>query len=129
LGICRVSCIATLDREVLLEIIEMLNGMRSSVREWFSDFLGMSLRKRLETVLLDLGTRFGARETNAILLIPELSHVDLAEMIGSSRPMVSRLLAEMMKEGLVEKRGQQFALIGRFTSAAMSAPDGRKNFG
>jgi biotin operon repressor len=31
--------------------------------------------------------------------MPELSHDDLAEMIGSSRPMVSKLIADMSKEG------------------------------
>jgi CRP/FNR family transcriptional regulator, cyclic AMP receptor protein len=112
--------VGSLDHPVLLEIIEMLNQMRSSMKEWFSDFLGMSLRKRLETVLLDLAQKFGAREPNAILLIPELHHEDLAEMIGSSRPMVSRLIADMIEEGLIAKRGQQFALTAEFASAGSS---------
>jgi CRP/FNR family transcriptional regulator, cyclic AMP receptor protein len=112
-----------LDRAVLVEIIETLNEMRSTKKEWFSDFLGMSLRKRLETVLLDLAQKFGAREANAILLIPQLRHDDLAEMIGSSRPMVSRLIADMIEEGLIAKRGQQFVLKSGLAAAPpFSAP-------
>jgi len=43
--------------------------------------------------------------------MPELAHTDLADMIGSSRPMVSRLIAEMTEEGLLLRQGKQFVLL------------------
>ena len=56
--------------------------------------LGVSFRERLEIVLTDLINRFGVREKRGILIVPELSQLDLAEMIGSSRPMISRLVPD-----------------------------------
>ena len=46
--------------------------------------------------------------------MPELSHADLADMIGSSRPMVSRLIADMAEESLMLRQGKQFVLLEPF---------------
>ena len=45
-------------------------------------------------------------------MVPELSHEDLAEMIGSSRPMVSKLIGDMIKEGFLA-RGEKRHFILR----------------
>jgi hypothetical protein len=71
----------------------------------------MPFRERLEVVLHELGSKFGVRDTRGILLMPELSHADLADMIGSSRPMVSRLIADMTDEGRLLRQGKQFVLL------------------
>src|SRR5258708_18491520 len=71
----------------------------------------MALWERLEVGLKELGARFGVRGTRGVLLMPELAHADLADMIGSSRPMVSRLIAEMTEEGLLLRQGKQFILL------------------
>jgi hypothetical protein len=71
----------------------------------------MLFRERLEAVLMELGAKFGVRDTRGVLLMPELAHADLADMIGSSRPMVSRLIAEMTEEGLLLRQGKQFILL------------------
>jgi hypothetical protein len=43
-------------------------------------------------------------------LTPELVHADFADMIGSSRPMVTRLMAEMTKRGLLLREGKRLIL-------------------
>ena len=45
------------------------------------------------------------------ILIPELGHEHLAEMIGCSRPMVSRMIAELVDAGLLARRGKQYVLL------------------
>ena len=50
-----------------------------------------------------LGTRFGINDKRGTLVMPELSHEDLAEVIGSSRPMVSKLIGDIIEEGLLER--------------------------
>ena len=62
-------------------------------------------------MLKELGARLGVRDKRGILLMPELAHADLADMIGSSRPMVSRLIADMAEEGFLLRQGKQFVLI------------------
>lgn len=100
----------TVERTVLLQVIERLNTAWSSMARWFGTFLGMSFKERLELALTELATKFGVRDSRGILLAPELSHADFADMIGSSRPMVTRLMAEMTKEGLLRRQGKRFIL-------------------
>src|SRR6266446_386719 len=108
-----IKLLQSLDHATLLQVIERLNTAWSSMAQWFGTFLGMSFRERLEVVLHELGSKFGVRDKRGILLMPELSHADLADMIGSSRPMVSRLIAEMTEEGLLLRQGKQYILRER----------------
>ena len=89
--------------------------------------LGMSFRERLEVVLHELGTKFGVRDKRGILLMPELAHADLADMIGSSRPMVSRLIADMAEEGLILRQGKQFVLLEPFAGEESDSADQLKD--
>lgn len=106
----------SLDHAALLHLIEQLNTGWSSTARWFGNFLSMSFRERLEAVLGQLGAKFGVRDTRGVLLTFDLAHSDLAEMIGGSRPMVSRLIAEMTSDGLLLRQGKQFILAGRLTA-------------
>jgi hypothetical protein len=62
-------------------------------------------------VLADLGSRFGVQEARGILLTPELAQEELAEMIGSSRPMVSKLLGEMAERSMIACQGRRYILL------------------
>ncbi len=94
--------------------------------QWFGAFLGMPFRERLDVVLHELGSKFGVRDKRGILLMPELSHADLADMIGSSRPMVSRLIAEMTEEGLLIRQGKQFILLAALAEEESDSLSQRK---
>jgi len=100
-----------LEPEALLRMAEAINSMWSSVVYRYATFLGMSLRKRLELVLEELAERFGVPDSRGTLLLPELAQEELAEMIGSSRPMVSKLLTEMTERGLLIRDGRRHILI------------------
>jgi hypothetical protein len=76
----------------------------------------LPFEQRLEVVLSDLGRRVGVHDNRGTLIIPELSQADLAEMIASSRPLVSRLLNEMEERGLVQRRGKQYLLLAGWDS-------------
>jgi len=96
-----------LDHLGAIDLLEQLNVAWSTMFERYVWFLGSPFRTRLEMVLASLGARFGINDKRGTLLVPELSHEDLAEMIGSSRPMVSKLIGDMTQEGLLvrgEKR-------------------------
>ena len=100
-----------LEADALLKMAEAINSMWSSVVYRYATFLGMSLRKRLEVVLGELAERFGVPDSRGTLLLPELAQEELAEMIGSSRPMVSKLLTEMTEHGMLIREGRRHILI------------------
>ena len=101
-----------LDRAGTIHLLEQLNVAWSAMFERYVWFLGSPFRTRLEMVFNDLGTRFGINDKRGTLVVPELSHEDLAEMIGSSRPMVSKLIGDMIKEGFLA-RGEKRHFILR----------------
>jgi CRP/FNR family transcriptional regulator, cyclic AMP receptor protein len=100
--------------DVLISIITSLNTLWSENLRLFAILLNLPFWDRLTIVLSDLATRAGVRDSEGIILIPELGHEDLAEMIGCSRPMVSRLIAEMVESGLIARRGRQYVLLKKW---------------
>lgn len=102
----------------LVPLLEFVNSSWSSVYSLQARFLGLSFRERLDLVFEDLGQRFGVRDSRGILLTVRLSHEDLAEMIASSRPMVTRLIAEMVAEGVIARQGKHYLLLNQPTIEA-----------
>jgi CRP/FNR family transcriptional regulator, cyclic AMP receptor protein len=100
-----------LDTDLLMQIVESLNSFWSLNVRWFATLLGLPFGSRLELVMSDLALRAGVKDARGTILIPELAHEDLAEMIGSSRPMVSRLISQMIGTGLIERRAKQYVLL------------------
>ena len=101
-----------LDNLRMIDLLEQLNVAWSTRFERYVWFVGSPFRIRLEMVLNDLAARFGINDKRGTLLAPELSHEDLAEMIGSCRPMVSKLIGDLIREGLLA-RGEKRHLILR----------------
>lgn len=101
-----------LDQQTAVGLLVNLNAAWSITLERYVTLLGSSFRKRLEIVICNLASRFGINEKRGMLLVPELSHEDLANMIGSSRPMVSKLIADMLDEGVL-MRGEMRHFIVR----------------
>ena len=97
----------------LVAVFERFNTSWSSLACFYAQFLGMSFRDRLQTVFANLAARFAVRDSRGMLLTVELSHDDLAEMIASSRPMVSRLIAEMMDQHVIARQGKHYILLNK----------------
>ena len=86
----------------------------SDLTQWYRFFeggvsllLGLDLRTRLISALLQLCSNFGVIESRGTLLRVSLSHQDLAELVGASRPRVTEHLAELEREHLLIRQGRQ----------------------
>lgn len=99
------------DRPTLLSLFERLNTFWASAVYHYTKFLTLSYSERLEAMLSEVGSRFGVVEARGTLITLELGHDDWAAMIGSSRPMVSRLLAEMEHRHLIAREGKRYILF------------------
>jgi CRP/FNR family cyclic AMP-dependent transcriptional regulator len=106
--------LATLPSEALVSIISSLNTFWSENLRFFTTLLNLPFWDRLTIVLADLARRAGVQDSQGTVLIPEVFHEDLAEMIGCSRPMVSRLIAEMIDSGLLARRGKKYVLLQKW---------------
>jgi CRP-like cAMP-binding protein len=103
--------LTSLDSATLLEVSERMNSAWSGWVHYYASILGMSFRERLELMLAQLGRKFGAPDDDGIALTFEPAHGDLAEMIGCSRPMVSRLMTDLIKQGEIARRGRLYILL------------------
>jgi CRP/FNR family transcriptional regulator len=110
-----------LEPAALVALLEQVNTNWSELFSSLAWFLGLSFRDRLLWIFQDLANRYGVRESRGILLTPELSHDDLAQMIASSRAMVSRLIAEFVDQGELARQGRHYILVN-YTSG--STPPG-----
>jgi CRP/FNR family cyclic AMP-dependent transcriptional regulator len=97
--------------DALITILAALNTFWSGNLRYFTVLLNLPCWDRLTIVLSDLAKRAGVRDSEGIILIPEVLHEDLAEMIGCSRPMVTQLIAQMVESGLLTRRGKQYVLL------------------
>ena len=121
--------LTSLDSATLLEVSERMNSAWSGWVHYYASFLGMSFRERLELMLAQLGRKFGAPDDDGIALTFEPAHGDLAEMIGCSRPMVSRLMTYLIKQGEIARRGRLYILLSGGTIAATIARNTRRGDG
>jgi CRP/FNR family transcriptional regulator, cyclic AMP receptor protein len=117
------SFLGNLPAAELVRIIQTLNTVWSQNLQLFVTLLTLSFTDRLRLVLSDLALRAGVRDAEGIILIPEFGHEDLAEMIGCSRPMVSRMLSEMTDLRLIARRGKQFVLLENWDFGCMKFLD------
>ncbi len=108
-----VSMLKTMPPTALVELLEDVNTTWSELFSRSAKFLGLSFRDRLLWVFEHLANRYGVRDARGVLLTLDLSHDDLAEMIASSRPMVSRLIAEFMEQGELDRQGRRYILINQ----------------
>jgi CRP-like cAMP-binding protein len=99
-----------LDSDSLVRMMEQLVGVWAEGMVRWARFVGLNYHGRLEFVLTELAMRFGAEDARGVLLLPQLSHADLAEMIGSSRPMVSRVLADLSRRGMLTECDGHFII-------------------
>jgi CRP/FNR family cyclic AMP-dependent transcriptional regulator len=100
--------------DALISVLACLNTFWSENLRRFATLLNLPFWDRLTIVMSDLAKRAGVRDSEGIILIPEIGHEDLSEMIGCSRPMVSRLIAEMVESGLLARRGKQYVLLKKW---------------
>ena len=112
------------DHQLLLSLFERLNSFWAGIVHHYASFMTLSYRERLEAMLTEVASRYGVRDARGTLLTLELGHDDWAEMIGSSRPMVSRLLAEMVENGVLSREGTPYILLAHHRLEKQNLPAG-----
>jgi CRP/FNR family transcriptional regulator, cyclic AMP receptor protein len=77
----------------------------------YANFVGLGLRERLADALLELGVKFGVRDSRGTLLTLKLTHADLAELVGASRQRITEQLTEFEREQIIIRDGRRLILV------------------
>jgi CRP/FNR family cyclic AMP-dependent transcriptional regulator len=109
-----------LDGKTLTSAIVQLNKLWSEQALCWASFVLMDCRERLTYVLIDLARRFGTHDERGTLIVLDLTHQDLAEMVGFSRALTSRVIGELLNDGLLIFEQSRYVLPNRSELAHQS---------
>jgi CRP/FNR family transcriptional regulator len=102
----------------------------NNLMQWYRFFAGdLDVRERLVLTLRQLCSCFGVIESRGTLLRVPLSHQDLADLVGASRPRVSEHLAEFEREHLLIRQGRQLIVrLDKFENSTSVPPSETNGF-
>jgi CRP-like cAMP-binding protein len=110
--------LGTLPPSALIGLCEELNAVWAEALYRSATLLGLSLRDRLEAIFTELAGRSGVPDARAQMIPLELAQQELAAMIGGSRPMVSKLLLDLVRDGFLMREGRHYILARDGAAAA-----------
>lgn len=82
-------------------------------------FLTQDVRTRLAYAVGEIANSFGIPDARGTLIPLRLSHEDFAELVGASRPTVSKQLKQMAQRGVFSKANGRYILARADMLAAM----------
>ncbi|MBI3756755.1 MAG: Crp/Fnr family transcriptional regulator [Deltaproteobacteria bacterium] len=91
--------------------------MSSTVTRWegllyrYTRFQGLGLRQRLAMALLELSQKFGVQDARGTILILQVTHEDLADLVGASRQKVSEHIKELEQQQVLLRDGRKLIVI------------------
>lgn len=79
-------------------IIKLLCWRLRSLTNEVTDFAFLNVHYRLAKKILELAETFGIQEEEGIIIDRKITHQELANMVGTSREMITKIINEMKKE-------------------------------
>ncbi len=98
------------NEKVLLQIINVLCARLRQV--WQTQSMSSSAAdKRIRMGIHQLAQKHGIRDARGIIIDLKITHQELAEMVGTSRETVTRVLAHLRKRGVIEIIQRRITLL------------------
>ena len=104
--------VMTAHPELSLGITKMIGLRRRRIEQRLKNLLFLSNRERLTHLLLELAEQYGQTTPEGVRLGIQLSHQDLANVIGSTRETVTVVLGEMQQERLLSIGRRKIVITG-----------------
>ena len=84
--------------------------------------IGLDLRRRLALELLNLADLFGASDARGVVIALNISHEDLAGIVGASRQQVTQHLNELDREKIITREGRRIIVNAQKLRKIIDAP-------
>ncbi len=98
------------NEKVLLQIINVLCARLRQV--WKKQSLSSSKAdSRICMGIYDLAKRHGVQDAHGTIIDLKITHQELAEMVGTSRETVTRVIARLREEGIIEVDQRRMTLL------------------
>lgn len=99
--------------QIAINMIRMLGARLRLACDSMVDISERKAESRLARVLLRLAHNYGMRAGDRVAIRVQVSHQELADMIGSSRQTVNTLLHEFSKNGWIDLKGRTFSILSK----------------
>jgi CRP/FNR family transcriptional regulator, cyclic AMP receptor protein len=96
--------------ERLSRTLDVTVGRWWGLLQRYTNFIGLSVREKLAGALLELGAKFGVDDARGKLITLNLTHADLAELVGASRQRTTEQLNEFEREHLLIRDGRRLII-------------------
>ncbi len=77
----------------------------------YSMMLRLAVKDRLLTAFAELGSKFGTRHERGTLLNMPLTHQDLADLVGATRPIITLQLKDLERDGAIIRERRRLVLV------------------
>ncbi|MDO3677992.1 Crp/Fnr family transcriptional regulator [Paenibacillus ehimensis] len=96
--------------DMALQLFKWMGQMQQFMQSKFRDLLLFGKNGALASTLIRLTNSYGEKDERGIRITIKLTHTDLANMIGSTREGVNRMLSEYKAAGAIELEGGRFVV-------------------
>ena len=128
------SLVARIDSTKLVDILlgvelrafkaatEMTVGWSAKALMRYIKMFHMPPRERLVIALMEIGAKFGVRDSRGLILNLPMTQKDLADLLGASRQKVNEYWGELVRLGAVISLGRQLILVPEKLVALIGNP-------
>lgn len=95
----------------LVRIIQSMDSKWVTLCDRLLTFMTQDVRRRLAQAIGEITKTFGIPHALGKLITLRLSHEDFAELIGASRPMVSKHLKELARCRILAKESHRYVIL------------------
>ena len=99
--------------ELSLHVLKTLAGVIRRLNTQLADIFFLDLPGRLARILLYLADRHGRKVSDGVLIELSLTQTDLAEMTGTTRVSINRVLGRFRRSGLIGITGKKVTILDR----------------
>lgn len=92
-------------------VMDMLVSGIQELLTRYSMMLRLAVKDRLLTAFAELGSKFGASHELGTLLNVPLTHQDLADLVGTSRPIITLQLKDLERDGAIVRDRRRLVLV------------------
>jgi CRP/FNR family transcriptional regulator, cyclic AMP receptor protein len=92
-------------------VMSMLVSPLQDLLTRYSMMLRLAVKDRLLTAFAELGSKFGTRHERGTLLNLPLTHQDLADLVGATRPIITLQLRDLERDGAIIRERRRLVLV------------------
>lgn len=103
---------ARLNRDALFEgFVQYLTVRIADQQQVIANLVTVDSEQRLGKTLLQLARKLGKKDPRSIRIELKISHEELSEMVGTTRPRISMFMQRFRNLGLIETNADHFLII------------------